>query len=294
LLKTRFFNFFRKIFLVPLAEKWLVKKTQQREITQMIARFPPNHYQYKKGSIRQVDRNGLNFRLDLSDFVQWRTFWGILDVGKERLISQIQPGDFFLDVGANIGEICLHAAKQVGKQGMIWAFEPIPITLKNLEHNISLNPSLHNLIQVFPFALGEKEEDEIAFIHPRKDNQGMIRIQPKGETEAVFTTAPMRSLDRLLAKKSVRRIDGIKIDVEGYELKVLKGAKGALSQFHPWLFIELDDDNLQAQGDSAKELVGFLENLGYVLQDAATQKTITSKDSFADCHFDLFAFFERQ
>lgn len=239
-------------------------------------------------------RNGLDFRLDLSDFVQWRTFWGILDVGKERLISQVQPGDFFLDVGANIGEICLHAAKQVGKNGRVWAFEPIPVNLKNLEHNISLNPSLRDTIQVFPFALGEKEEAEIAFIHPRKDNHGMIRIQPKGKTEAVFTTAAMSSLDRLLAEKSVRRIDGIKIDVEGYELKVLKGAKGALGQFHPWLFIELDENNLQSQGDSAQALVVFLEKLGYVLQDAATQKNITSKDSFSNCHFDLFAFFERQ
>lgn len=290
--KTRFFNFFRKIFLVPLAENWLVKKTQQLEITHGLAKLPPNHYQYKKDSIREVTRNGLRYHLDLSDFVQWRTFWGILDVGKDRLFSLLQPGNLFLDVGANIGEICLHATKQVGENGKVLAFEPIPLNQQNLRRNISLNPALAERIELFPFALGEKDEEEVAFIHPRKDNQGMIRVQPLHDKKEVFETVSMRSLDSFLTEKGVTRLDGIKIDVEGYELKVLKGGRESITQFHPWLYLELDDSNLRAQGDSAQALVTFLASIGYLIQDAATEKTITSNDSFYASHFDVIAFFK--
>lgn len=292
-LKTRFFNFFRKIFLVPLAENWLVKKTQYLDISHPIARLPPNHYQYKKGSIRQVCRNGQRYHLDISDFVQWRTFWGIRDMGKERLFSLLHAGDVFLDVGANIGEICLHAAKRVGKTGKVWAFEPISINRENLKRNIALNPEIGDRIALFPFALGEKDQQEIAFIHPRKDNNGMIRVKTSKSQEETFQTALVRSLDSFLAEKILPKIDGIKIDVEGYELKVLRGGKAGIQKNKPWLFIEVDDTNLKAQGDSAKALVQFLAEMDYSMQDAASGKPLTSVDAFEQCHFDLLAFFEK-
>ncbi len=241
--------------------------------------------------MREVTRYGAKYRLNLSDFVQWRTYWGIQDIGKDRLLSQLHPGHVFLDVGANIGEICFAAAKRVGEGGRVMAFEPIRINFDRLQETLSLNPELQARTQLFPFALGEKDQKEVAFIHPRKDNQGMMRVKGEGMEDEVYAKVKMRSLDSLLEEKGVKHIDFIKIDVEGYELNVLKGAKKSLLKYRPHLFIELDDSNLKAQGDSAKALLGWLEELGYDLEDAVSGRSLSASQSFEGCHFDIIARF---
>ena len=239
--------------------------------------------------MRLVERDEISYQLDLSDFVQWRTFWGIKDQGKELLFAQLNETSFFLDVGANIGEICLEAAKLMQPGGQVWAFEPMAINFENLEQNLSLNPALIKNVTLFPIALGEKDKQEIAFSHPREDNQGMMRVKAESMGDLVYEKAEMRSLDSLFEEKSVRQLDGIKIDVEGYEYQVLVGAKKILEQFRPWLFIEVDDQNLKDQGDSAVKLLTYLEKLGYSFVIAEHNKKIDSTYNFEACHFDILA-----
>ena len=81
-------------------------------------------------------------------------------------------------------------------------------------------------------------------------------------------------------------IDWIKIDVEGYEARVLRGAAATIARCRPGLFIEVDDANLRAQDDSAAGLLKWVEAAGYDILDAATGRRVVSGPPLEGCHFD--------
>src|SRR6185312_15602233 len=84
---------------------------------------------------------GARLMCDLTDMVPQRVFYtGVWEPDISRLIAScLQPGDTFIDIGANIGYFSLMAAKLVGPAGQVYAIEPWPPTLKILRHNIQLN-----------------------------------------------------------------------------------------------------------------------------------------------------------
>ena len=80
----------------------------------------------------------------------------------------------------------------------------------------------------------------------------------------------MTTLDGFLGERTSLPGDWIKIDVEGYEARVLRGAAATIARCRPGLFIEVDDANLRGQGDSAGGLLKWVEGTGYEIPDAAT------------------------
>lgn len=99
------------------------------------------------------------------------------------------------------------------------------------------------------------------------------------------------SLDTFLAKKYLKSIDLIKIDVEGYEYEVLKGAKKTIFEYRPVLFIEIDDNNLKQQNSSASNVISWLDDLGYSIKRADTLEPVDSNyEKFKNCHFDVICF----
>ena len=85
----------------------------------------------------------------------------------------------------------------------------------------------------------------------------------------------------------MKKVDVIKIDVEGFEEAVLRGSEDIIRRDRPVMFIELDDDNLLENGGSARSLIGFVESLGYLVQDAMTREAIPASKELAHCHFDV-------
>lgn len=82
----------------------------------------------------------------------------------------------------------------------------------------------------------------------------------------------------------------IKIDVEGYELRVLLGAEATLKKFYPILFIEINDANLCYQGDSARDLIQFLFRIGYTrITNATTEQLISIDEDITNQHLDIIA-----
>ena len=94
-----------------------------------------------------------------------------------------------------------------------------------------------------------------------------------------------------MAKKYLKSIDLIKIDVEGYEHEVLKGAKNTIAKYHPVLFVEIDENNLIQQNSSAGILIKELEDVGYSIKRADTLEPIgPNYRKFENCHFDVICF----
>lgn len=129
----------------------------------------------------------------------------------ERVLDPLlRPGDTFVDVGANIGSLSLFAASRVGHSGRIVAIEGHPRTTKYLSKNVAMN-SWRN-IEVLNCAAGDRAAT-VHFSSRRTDDQNKV--------SDIGIEVPMRPLDEIVSVDNVRVL---KIDVEGFEYEVLRGA----------------------------------------------------------------------
>lgn len=284
-LKVRIFNFFRRVFMIRILESFLVSQTTGKLPGHLICKLVPNPYQYNRGSYRVINRDEITLQVDISDYIGHYLYFGFLDPSMATLFSLCQNNYNVIDIGTNIGWVALNFAK-LSATGVVIGFEPDPFNFEVCKANIARNGLLN--LKVHPIGLGENSE-QVTMEERTPDNRGGNRITPHGRLGSVLTS--ICRLDDIPDVSSLPSVDLIKLDVEGYELKVLRGAKNTLLKHKPILFIEVDDDNLRDQGDSAKNLVSFLEMNGYNSICHAENKSekITSSTDFSHCHFDIIA-----
>lgn len=278
--RVRALNIFRRVWMLRPLETWLAAQTAGRSPSALICKFVPNPYQYPRGSLRLLERESVRMTVDISDYVGHYLYFGFKDAGIERLFALCGENSIVIDVGANIGWTCLRMAGKA-RQGHVIAFEPDPVNAARCLANAALN-GFPNL-KIETLALGET--DGLASMEVRTPaNLGGNRIAANGGT----TPVTIRRMDHVASVGELHRIDLIKIDVEGYELKVLKGARETLARHKPRLFIEVDEQNLFDQGDSARDLINFLKSCGYSsFIDAATGAERHASEDFSHCHFDM-------
>jgi len=175
-----------------------------------------------------------------------------------------------LDVGAHVGIYSLWVSRLVG-DGFVIAFEPNPIAYRWLTSNIELNGATN--IKALPYALGDKITRQRLYIAGGNIGASSLIMNhiinsPASKYSIVGEfVVPVVTLDYVIDKsmeivgKSIRYVDLVKVDVEGYEMKVLKGAeetlqKGLISKF----VIEVHIDQI-----NTKELIKYLDDYGYKL-----------------------------
>lgn len=144
------------------------------------------------------------------------------------------PGDVCIDVGAYSGYYTLLAAKLVGPAGHVYALEPAPAAHAALESNITLN----GLANVTALRVAAGEADHQARFDDRSEGQA-IRSSVRTSAE-LAPSVPVRTLASLVRASDVERIRLVKIDVEGYEVEVLRGLRPLFdSGARPALLVEL-------------------------------------------------------
>lgn len=281
--KVRLFNLFRKIFQAPSLESWLVRRTRGRSASHFFSKLVPNPYQYKVPCHRTFSREGIILSVDLSDYIGHFYYFGFQDPSLEKLYELCREDAVVLDIGCNIGFTALKLA-QKAKAGSVICFEPDPFNYACCRKNLELN-RFHN-IRALNVALGN-DTGKVQMELRTPANRGGNRIN---QSSARGLPVDIRRLDDLIGELMVDRVDLIKIDVEGYELKVMEGAEQTIRAFKPILFIELDDNNLKDQADSAGELIAFLVRTGYehIVRSDSGHAIDTTYD-FSKCHFDVIA-----
>lgn len=280
--KTNFLNRIRSAFRNRLAEALLIPLTRGKRWDHWLAKLPANYDQYKPGSLRSVRRNGILFTLDLSEYMQWVIYFGIVSEPREALYRLVKPGMHVLDVGANIGETTLRFVQLTGPEGRVISFEPFPETFKTLQTHITLNNAGKNVTPVNK-ALGENAAT--LSMNTARGNSGGNNIAMAGgkiPVEVIRLDDWMKDHKELMPAL-------IKIDVEGFELKVLRGATETLHHFSPALFVEINPLFLQRADDSADELLTYLAQQGYALEDAETGEPVIPGQPLHKTHFDLIA-----
>jgi FkbM family methyltransferase len=184
------------------------------------------------------------------------------------LIAALPPGGVFVDVGANVGNYSLLGARQVGASGLVVSFEPVAKTYSGFLQNISAN----HVPNVVPFNAAAAAEEGMAEMVCSEDS-GLSHV---GRVEGVARTPTQRTamltLNRTLPPLlGGRAIDLMKVDVEGAELGVLRGASQLLETGRiKRLLVEIAPACLARFKTTPAELTDFLAARGYRMRPPAS------------------------
>lgn len=223
----------------------------------MLKAFVPAWVQVEPGVKMRLDANDLISRVILETGVWDEETW----LAMQRHLG---PGSTFVDIGAHDGYCSLKAARVVGLSGQVIAVEANPEMVVTVRDN--LRASGAQGISVVPVACSDRETTLTLFV-AAQSNTGSSSFSERNASQygqaGQSYQVPTRTLDAILREAGVTRVDVVKIDVEGAEFLVLKGAVETLARYHPVLLVELDDSLLGSMGTSSAEITEFLRARGY-------------------------------
>lgn len=175
---------------------------------------------------------------------------------EDLIATELAPGDIFVDIGANIGWFTMLAASRGAE---VHSFEPAPDTLVRLEHHLNLNCCTN--VRLHSVALGAREETLELTIAGDGNPGANSLLAPSGPVRRV--PVPVRTLGAELTAEEARRTKLVKIDVEGWELQVLRGAQSLAPHLRDAVFVvEVSPAWLRRAGGSVEELYGLLDSWG--------------------------------
>lgn len=200
---------------------------------------------------------------------------GTYEKGLLKILGQIlKKGDIVVDAGANIGLISIFAAQRVGTSGLVLAFEPHPETVSILKRNILMNKL--NQVRVFSVGLGSRNYKSKIYsnLHINRGASSMVSFQ----NDSVAYDIDVMVIDEVMEANNIDRVNLLKVDVEGYEMEVLKGAEKLLSSDNgPILVVECSNTR-QNFNYSTEDLFRFLTHThGYSVFRFAISKEKVSK-----------------
>jgi len=213
---------------------------------------------------------GVTMRLDPHDVVSRE----ILMTGHwepqtwQVMAPHVPVGGTFVDVGAHIGWYSLKAAQAVGPKGRVIAIEPDHETLGKLRENIHASGA-EAVIVVEPVACYDSETTLPFYSAPRSNTgESSLYLAAASQEGPITASYPVRArrLDDILREAGVTRVDALKIDVEGAEVHVLKGAVYTLDRFRPEISLEID-------GANVREVKLFMRAHGYAPKKATESNT---------------------
>lgn len=220
----------------------------------------------KKSDHVIVTRHGVQFDLDLKEGIDLAIYLGVYETTTLRAFrTLVKPGDVVLDIGANIGAHTLDLAKLVGNTGKVYAFEPTSYAFSKLNRNIFLNPTLSHSIIAEQLMLSDSDtqtpETAIYSSWPLAET-GSLHSKHLGNLKSTEGCSAIR-LDSYFSKKQISTLQFIKIDVDGFEYQVFKGAVKILEAFKPIILMEFAPYLLEERGDTLEALATLLKNIGY-------------------------------
>jgi len=154
-----------------------------------------------------------------------------------KLLAQnLKKGMVCFDIGANIGYYTLLESKIVGEEGKVIAIEPSPVNFTQLQKNIQ-NEKANN-VELYQMAGGD-QNGTIKFLLDPHSNLSRIILNEDSKPEGEIVDVPVKKLDSFLDEFSIKKLDFIRMDVEGYEFNILEGMRNSIKKFRPMIQMEV-------------------------------------------------------
>lgn len=224
---------------------------------------PPGRFH--GGDLRPLTMpEGYVFPVDRGTLIGWSVhFFGTYEPEVQTEIRRwLRPADVAVDVGANVGWHTLLMGALVGPAGRVYAFEPNETTRARLVAAVQANHLAHVIVD--PRAVADRRR-VAGFEAPAAghvwDGTGRLTSEVAGGA----TRVECLTLDAFVAERGVDRLALIKIDVEGWELPVLRGARQLLKSLRPVVVFEVDPEYVSRGGGTAADLMAGFADADYLV-----------------------------
>lgn len=234
----------------------------------------------------EVRRGGINWSLDLRECIDFAIY--LTGHFEPRTVAAyrrlLAPGSVAVDIGTNMGAHTLHLADCVGRDGCVLAFEPAWEPYHRLTANIARNPNIGSRIrpmQAMLVATPDAALEPATYAswpqHPTPDAHH-LHLGVALSTDGASTL----TLDDAVAATGLDRVDFIKLDVDGFELEVLRGGMITLEHHHPDIVMEFCPYALEERGQEPSALTNLLRKLDYRFYDLAGKSLTESAGGMPD------------
>lgn len=171
---------------------------------------------------------------------------------QQAIAEHLRPGGVFYDIGAHVGFFTVLGARLVGEQGRVYTFEPLPANVAALRHNLALNAFPH--VELFDAAVSETAGESGLQLVGNSTGPKLLEAGVREDSRGTITVRTV-ALDALLAAGQIQPATVMKVDVEGAEIEVMRGARQLLTQHRPVVICEMHGRNA--------EYVALMAELGY-------------------------------
>jgi FkbM family methyltransferase len=211
-------------------------------------------------------RGGLTWAMDPGDYTQEDVFWsGAKDRAEiGELLRNMPKGGVMFDLGASFGYYSITIAAALDGDCRVYAFEPNPPTLRRFRKNLELN----SIRGVYPREEGFSDAPGSASMVDLPANSGASYLNGGGNI-------PVTTMDLFCEQHQIDRLDVVKIDIEGAELRALRGGLITLRRFKPVILIELNPSALARDHSTVRDVVVLLEDLGYQIFTVRPRTPVT-------------------
>ncbi len=233
--------------------------------------------------------HGYEMVLDLSNWSERQTYYlgRFYDLPTQLLVrAAVRPGDTFIDVGGNVGMVTLAAARCAGEAGTVHTFEPNPIAFARLAEHVRINGL--ERVELHHCGLGDMTGEftlSVVGDHTGGGTLAAVRSAPTGPRTTQYVVRVLRG-DDVLPPPVAPTV--VKIDVEGFECRVLRGFANLLRTTRPLVVTEVVDSHLHRAGSSKRELFELMRGHGYAAFELSTRRvrlrhqlSLSAADDFA-------------
>tara|TARA_X000001036_G_scaffold396227_1_gene397668 strand:- start:336 stop:1145 length:810 start_codon:yes stop_codon:yes gene_type:complete len=221
-----------------------------------------------------VVRNNIKWNLDLNEGIDLSVYLFGTSERKisniKKLLSKKNNSLIIIDIGANIGSVSLLLAK-IFENSKIFSIEPTNYAFNKLCNNLKLNKGLENNVFLRQLFITNDKKPQKVWSSWNFDKSNDKHQKHLGNLKEIKQNSYLK-LDKFVKDENLNNVDFVKLDVDGYELDVLKSGENFFKKNKPIIFIEIAPYLYPEFGYNCRELVIFIQKLGYSFLDENTKE----------------------